>query len=341
MINILITGGAGFIGSNFARFWINNNPEDNVIVLDRLTYAGNKKSIDDLILENNNFKFIQGDICNYELVSSLLYKYKISFVAHLAAESHVDRSINSPKAFINSNVNGTFCLLEAFRDYWCFNNKPSNFRFLHVSTDEVYGSLNSGDKPFNESTPYNPRSPYSASKASSDHLARAWFETYQLPTIISNCSNNYGPYHYPEKLIPLAITNIIRGKSIPIYGNGTNIRDWLFVEDHCRALELILKSDKIGETFCIGGSNEISNIDLINLICNQLDKISRDLTIYPSNKLICFVNDRQGHDYRYSIDSSKLRRELNWESKVSLEKGIEKTIKWFLGNISWWEDLIY
>ena len=339
MINLLITGGAGFIGSNFTRFWIKNNPKDNVFVLDKLSYAGNKKSLEDLLNEKSNLTFIKGDICNYELLISFLEKYNITHIVHLAAESHVDRSITSPKNFIDTNINGTFFLLEAFRNYWYKKNKPSNYRFLHVSTDEVFGSLNDEDASFNESFPYNPRSPYSASKASSDHLVNAWIETYKLPINISNCSNNFGPYQFPEKLIPKAIIKILKGEKIPIYGKGENIRDWLYVEDHCRALELIIKSEFIGEKFCIGASNEIKNIDLIKLVCKEIDNLSISNLRKPSSELIEFVKDRKGHDYRYSIDSSKIKNLLNWESKISLKEGISKTIKWYLDEFEWWEQL--
>ena len=339
MINLLITGGAGFIGSNLVRYWIKNNPKDNIIILDKLTYAGNKNNIESFeSLPNVNF--IEGDICNSELVINLLKRFNISHVAHFAAESHVDRSINSPEIFINTNIFGTYVLLNAFKEYWYEIGKSDKYKFLHISTDEVFGSLQINEQPFNENTPYNPRSPYSASKASSDHLVKAWFDTYGLPVVISNCSNNYGPFHFPEKLIPLSIINILLGKNISIYGNGKNIRDWLYVEDHCAALELILKSNKVGESFCIGGSNEISNIDLINIICNSIDKLINYHPVQPSKRLIKYIPDRLGHDFRYSINSDKLKKELNWESKISLKEGIDKTILWYLNNRSWWEPLL-
>ena len=340
MVNLLITGGAGFIGSNLSNYWFKNNPNDNLIILDKLTYAGNLKNLDNIINSSNRVNFIQGDICDKELIDSILRKFSISHVFNLAAESHVDRSIASPEIFIKTNVMGTLRLLESFKEYWEEKSNPSDYRFVHISTDEVYGSLRQNEKPFDEKNPYKPRSPYSASKASSDHLVKAWFDSYKLPCIISNCSNNYGPYHYPEKLIPLTIINILTGKNIPIYGSGMNIRDWLYVEDHCRALELIIKSNKIGESFCIGGSNEISNIELVKLICNHIDKVSSSHPIKPSNKLITFIKDRKGHDFRYSINSSKIRKDLNWKPKITFEKGIKETINWYLKNKDWWEPLL-
>ncbi len=339
MINLLITGGAGFIGSNFLRYWILNNPESNVLVLDKLTYAGNISNIKDCS-SHPKFKFIKGDICDSKLISILLRRYQITHIANFAAESHVDRSINFPDQFMKTNILGTYSLLDEFKKYWSENRKPKNFKFLQISTDEVFGSLEIDNEPFTEESPYSPRSPYSASKASGDHLVKAWFETYGLPVVLTNCSNNYGPYHYPEKLIPLSIINILEGKNIPIYGNGKNIRDWLYVEDHCRALELILKSKKVGKNFCIGGSNEVSNIELITLICNSIDELVTKLPVKPSKKLITFVPDRLGHDFRYSINASKIKKELNWQTTVPLKQGIKNTINWYLNNESWWRPLL-
>ena len=344
MINLLITGGAGFIGSNLANFWLRHNPNDFVVVLDKLTYAGNKDNLSNLIKNKNNFCFIEGDICDFNLVSNILRRFSITHIAHLAAESHVDRSLKSPESFIKTNIYGTYSLLESFHNYWNEKEQPGNFRFLHVSTDEVFGSLSMGDSPFNEKSSYSPRSPYSASKASSDHLARSWFESYKLPVLISNCSNNYGPYHYPEKLIPLTIINILLNRQIPVYGSGNNIRDWLFVEDHCRALELILKSKILGESYCIGACNEKSNIDLVNMICDQMDQLIKIYSFkriqQPSRNLIKFVKDREGHDFRYSINSSKIQHELGWQSLTSLEDGIKTTISWYLDNVKWWKPLL-
>ena len=339
MINLLITGGAGFIGSNLVDYWINKNPLDNVVVLDKLTYAGNRSNIERFI-NNSNFDFIEGDICNNDLVTSILSKYKITHIAHLEEESHVDRSISLPEIFINTNIYGTYILLEAFRKHWINNGKPIDYRFLHVSTDEVFGALGINDKPFNESSSYKPRSPYSASKASSDHMVKAWFETYKLPIIVSNCSNNYGPFQYPEKLIPLTIINILLGKNIPIYGKGNNIRDWLHVQDHCNALEMILKSNFLGETFCIGGSNEKSNASLINMICDFIEEMQYLSDNKNIKSLIKYVPDRAGHDFRYSIDSSKIRTKLGWSSTISFEEGIKNTINWYFKKQDWWVPLL-
>ncbi|MBO8206821.1 dTDP-glucose 4,6-dehydratase [Prochlorococcus marinus XMU1406] len=334
-ISLLITGGAGFIGSNFVKYLSNNFPEDKIVVIDKLTYAGHKKNIKELI-DNNKISFFKGDISNTKLITKILEEYKITHIANLAAESHVDNSIENPSDFIETNILGTYNLLNVFKNYWKKKGKPTHYRFLQISTDEVFGSLQKNEKPFCESTPYNPRSPYSASKASSDHLVKAWFNTYNLPCIVSNCSNNYGPFHFPEKLIPLTIINIIRGNSIEIYGDGENIRDWLYVSDHCNALCKILKQGIPGKSYCIGGNNEISNLDLVNHICNIFDRKQKISIKNSSTKLIKFIKDRPGHDKRYAINSSLLMKELNWEPKIELTKGLEKTINWYLENEDWW-----
>ncbi|MDJ0600808.1 MAG: dTDP-glucose 4,6-dehydratase [Crocosphaera sp.] len=337
--SILITGGAGFIGSNFVHHWSNNYPDDNVIVLDALTYAGNRQNLAGLE-EKKNFKFIKGDICDRSLIEQLLKEEKITTVAHFAAESHVDRSILGPDAFIQTNVIGTFTLLESFRHYWNEQGKAENYRFLHVSTDEVYGSLEADAPAFTETTPYAPNSPYSASKAGSDHLARAYFHTYNVPTIITNCSNNYGPFHFPEKLIPLMCINILLGKPLPVYGDGQNIRDWLYVGDHCSALETVINQGKPGETYNIGGNNEVKNIDLVTMLCNLMDELASELPVKPSKELITFVKDRPGHDRRYAIDATKIKTELGWTPQETVENGLRKTIQWYLNNQDWWQPLL-
>ncbi len=341
--SLLITGGAGFIAGNFSLHWTKKYPNDKVIILDSLTYASNLNTINELI-NSGKVTFVKGNINDQELVLNLFEKYKINFIAHFAAESHVDRSINMPSAFLESNTLGTFNLLEAFRSYWSKNGSPHDWRFLHVSTDEVFGTLDTYSKPFDESTPYDPRSPYSASKAASDHLVRAWHNTFGIPILITNCSNNYGPYQFPEKLIPLTITNILRNKKIPLYGDGTNIRDWLHVEDHCKALELILLEADPGETFCIGGNNEVENCDLVNKICDLVDQNAKkydwNLTLENSSKLINYVDDRSGHDKRYSIDASKILKKLGWEPSICLDEGLYHTVIWYLENRKWWEPLI-
>ncbi len=337
--SILITGGAGFIGSNFVHHWCQNYPDDQVIVLDALTYAGNRQNLAGLE-DRKYFKFVQGDICDRPLIDQLLKEENITTVAHFAAESHVDRSILGPATFVQTNVIGTFTLLEGFRHYWNEQGKPKNYRFLHVSTDEVYGSLEANDPAFSETTPYAPNSPYSASKAGSDHLARAYFHTYNVPTIITNCSNNYGPYHFPEKLIPLMCINILLGKPLPVYGDGQNIRDWLYVGDHCSALETVINQGKSGETYNIGGNNEVKNIDLVTMLCNLMDELAPDLPVKPSKKLITFVKDRAGHDRRYAIDATKIKTELGWTPQKTVENGLRKTIEWYLNNQDWWQPLL-
>ena len=337
--SIVVTGGAGFIGSNFVRHWCQNYPEDRVVVLDALTYAGNRANIADLET-TANLRFIQGNICDRALVDEILTSEDISTIAHFAAESHVDRSILEPGAFIQTNVVGTFTLLEAFRQRWQRQAESDDYRFLHVSTDEVYGSLELDEPAFTETTPYTPNSPYSASKAGSDHLARAYYHTYGMPTMITNCSNNYGAYHFPEKLIPLMCINILLGKALPVYGDGQNIRDWLYVADHCRALDTVIHKGKPGQTYNIGGNNEVKNIDLVHLICNLMDELTPELPVKPSQKLITFVKDRPGHDRRYAIDASKIKHELGWTPQVTIEEGLRKTVQWYLDHQDWWQPLL-
>jgi dTDP-glucose 4,6-dehydratase len=337
--NILITGGAGFIGSNFVHHWCNNYQSDRVVVLDALTYAGNKDNLASLS-SNTKLKFVQGDICDRSLIDNLLESENIDTVAHFAAESHVDRSIIAPGAFVQTNVVGTFTLLEAFRQRWHSREQPQDDRFLHVSTDEVYGSLAADDPAFTETTPYTPNSPYSASKAGSDHLARAYFHTYEMPTIITNCSNNYGPYHFPEKLIPLMCINILLGKPLPVYGDGQNIRDWLYVEDHCRALDVVIHQGQPGETYNVGGNNEVKNIDLVEQLCSLMDELAPNLPVSPSRNLITFVKDRAGHDRRYAIDASKIKQELGWTPQESVKGGLRRTVEWYLANSDWWQPLL-
>jgi dTDP-glucose 4,6-dehydratase len=337
--SIVITGGAGFIGSNFVHHWCENYPEDRVIVLDALTYAGNLNNLATL-KDRKNFRFLQGDICDRALVDELFAGENIDTVAHFAAESHVDRSILGPGAFVQTNVVGTFTLLESFRQHWLSNHQPDNYRFLHVSTDEVYGSLGVDDPAFTETTPYAPNSPYSASKAGSDHLARAYFHTYGMPTIITNCSNNYGSYHFPEKLIPLMCINILLGKPLPVYGDGQNVRDWLYVRDHCQALDTVIHKGKAGETYNIGGNNEVKNIDLVRMLCDLMDELAPDLPVNPAQNLITFVKDRPGHDRRYAIDASKIRTELGWQPQETVEGGLRKTIQWYLDHRDWWQPLL-
>jgi dTDP-glucose 4,6-dehydratase len=321
-MKLLVTGGAGFIGSNFILYWLKKYPEDKIINLDTLTYAGNLDNLKS-VEENKNYRFIRANICEKERVSEIVSTEKPDIIVHFAAESHVDRSILGPEEFIRTNVLGTFNLLEAAKK----NNK---IRFHHISTDEVFGSLGQEDPQFNENTTYDPRSPYSASKASSDHLVRAYFHTFDLPITISNCSNNYGPFQFPEKLIPLFITNLMENKKIPLYGDGENIRDWLFVEDHCEAIDLILKKGEIGETYCIGGNNEKTNKQIAQKILNEMGK---------DDEMIEFVADRLGHDKRYAIDYSKIQRNLGWEPRTSFEKGIRETIEWYKKNENWWKKL--
>lgn len=339
MSQLLVTGGAGFIGSNFVHYWCNAYPDDRVVVLDALTYAGNQSNLAGLE-GKENFRFVQGDICDRSLVDQLLQQEDIDTVAHFAAESHVDRSILEPGAFIQTNVVGTFALLESFRQRWEAQGKLSGYRFLHVSTDEVYGSLSPSDRAFTETTPYAPNSPYSASKAGSDHLVRAYYHTYGLPTIITNCSNNYGPYQFPEKLIPLMCINCLLGKPLPVYGDGQNVRDWLYVGDHCNALDIVIHQGEPGETYNIGGDNEVKNIDLVQMLCQLMDEFSPDLPVYPAHKLITFVKDRPGHDRRYAINATKIKTQLGWTPTVTVKEGLRRTVEWYLTQRDWWEPLL-
>jgi dTDP-glucose 4,6-dehydratase len=334
MKNILITGGAGFIGSHVVRRFVKNYPDYNIVNLDLLTYAGNLENIAD-IQNEPNYTFVKGDITDEAFIHQLFEKHQFDGVIHLAAESHVDRSITDPLAFVRTNVFGTMTLLNAARQLW--KGKEEGKRFYHVSTDEVYGTLGA-EGLFTEETPYSPNSPYSASKASSDHFVRAYGETYGLPYVLTNCSNNYGPFHFPEKLIPLFINNIINNKPLPVYGDGKYTRDWLFVEDHARAIDLVFHKGKNHETYNIGGFNEWQNIDLVKLLCNVMDrKLGREEG--TSEKLITYVKDRPGHDLRYAIDATKINSELGWEPSVTFEQGLEKTVDWYLANTAWLENV--
>lgn len=336
---LLITGGAGFIGSNFVQHWCAEYPDDRVVVLDALTYAGNLKNLANLT-EHSTFRFVQGDICDRSVVDALLQEEAIDTLVHFAAESHVDRSILGPAAFVQTNVVGTFTLLEAFRQHWLAKGKPETDRFHHVSTDEVYGSLNPDDPAFSETTPYAPNSPYSATKAGSDHLVRSYHHTYGLPTLITNCSNNYGAYHFPEKLIPLMCINILLGKPLPVYGDGQNVRDWLYVGDHCSALDVVIHAGTPGETYNIGGNNEVKNIELVHKICELMNELAPDLPVRPAEDLITFVKDRPGHDRRYAIDATKIRSELGWSPSVTVDEGLRRTIEWYLTHRDWWQPLL-
>jgi len=335
-MRVLVTGGAGFIGSALVRYLVLEKGNE-VLNLDALTYAGTETSLH-AVKDKSNYRFIKADICDERAVKNAIDNFAPDRIMHLAAESHVDRSITGARQFLKTNVMGTFNLLEAARHYWSqlSETKKTSFRFLHVSTDEVYGSLGA-DGLFSEDTPYDPSSPYSASKAASDHLAKAWTRTYGLPIIVSNCSNNYGPYHFPEKLIPLTIINAMEGSSLPVYGAGRNVRDWLYVEDHARALDTIVDRGRVGETYNVGGRNERRNIDVVNRICELLDELRPSGA--PHAQLIKFVQDRPGHDARYAIDATKLESELKWQAKENFDSGIEKTVKWYLENEWWWAPL--
>lgn len=341
-MKILVTGGAGFIGSAVIRYIIKNT-SDSVVNVDKLTYAGNLESLID-VAGNERYAFEQVDICDRIEIERVFNQHQPDAVMHLAAESHVDRSIEGPAAFIETNIVGTYTLLEVARSYWIKldGDKKLNFRFHHISTDEVYGDLKDTDGLFTEETPYEPSSPYSASKASSDHLVRAWLRTYGLPTIVTNCSNNYGPYHFPEKLIPLTILNALDGKPLPVYGNGMQIRDWLFVEDHARALYKVVTDGKVGETYNIGGHNEKTNIEVVKTICALLEELvpEKPSNVEHYDDLISFVSDRPGHDIRYAIDASKIQKDLGWIPCETFESGLKKTVEWYLNNTQWWQRVL-
>lgn len=335
MRNLLITGGAGFIGSHVVRLFVCKYPHYQVVNLDKLTYAGNPANVSD-IAQEPNYRFVKADICDFDQLKQVFETYHIDSVIHLAAESHVDRSITDPFSFARTNVMGTLNLLQAAREYW--KDSYRDRLFYHISTDEVYGALSFGDTLFTEQTRYDPHSPYSASKASSDHFVRAYHDTYGLPVVISNCSNNYGPYQFPEKLIPLFISHIRHNKPLPVYGKGENVRDWLYVEDHARAIDLIFHAGRIGETYNIGGFNEWRNIDLIRILIRTVDRLM-GRAAGTSEQLITYVTDRAGHDLRYAIDATKLKHELGWEPSLQFEEGIEKTVRWYLDHQSWLDDI--
>lgn len=348
MQNVLITGAAGFIGSNFVHYWLGKYPQHQVTILDALTYAGNKHNLADII-HNSNLSFVEGSICDNELVKELLSSREIDTIIHFAAESHVDRSITGPDAFIETNIVGTHCLLRNAKDYWLGGDEVKPHHFHHVSTDEVYGTLSPTDPAFSETTPYAPNSPYAASKAASDHLVRAYHHTFGLKVTTSNCSNNYGPYHFPEKLIPLCLLNILAGKALPIYGDGQQIRDWLYVDDHSRGIDLVISKGVAGETYNIGGNNEWANIDVVNLLCKIVDDrfaANPELALRfpespcaqakPANSLITYVKDRPGHDTRYAIDAQKIMGELGYKPLEDFDSGLNKTVDWYLNNQPWW-----
>jgi len=349
--NLLVTGGAGFIGTNFVQYWHENHSDDRIVVLDALTYAGNKDNLEPY-LGKNNFEFINGSICDRQLLDRTFKEYKIDRVINFAAESHVDRSIVGPDDFINTNILGTYELLRSAKNSWQSSGTEDHL-FHHISTDEVYGSLGPGDPAFNESNTYAPNSPYSASKASSDHLVRSYHHTYGLKTTTSNCSNNYGAYQFPEKLIPLCLIKVLKGESLPIYGDGKQVRDWLHVDDHCRGIELVIKNGKYGETYNIGGNNEWRNIDLVNLICEAVDELfekkSELNSLFPNapsaqghdaKSLITYVKDRPGHDTRYAVNANKIKSELGFSAAVAFERGIQSTIKWYIENQDWWLSIL-
>ena len=339
-MNILVTGGSGFIGSNLVRLLVREKGA-SVVNLDKLTYAGNQESLSDLS-DDSNYAFEQVDLCDADAVRKIFVYHQPDAVMHLAAESHVDRSIDGPGKFVQTNVVGTFNLLQAALGYWkSLEGEPKeSFRFLHVSTDEVYGSLEADASGFSETTRYDPHSPYSASKAASDHLARAWGDTYGLPILVTNCSNNYGPYQFPEKLIPVVILKCLRGEPIPVYGKGENIRDWLYVTDHAEALYAVLTKGRVGETYNIGGNNERQNIELVRTLCKLMDQLHPPAVHKSYQELITFVTDRPGHDLRYAIDPTKIKSELGWEPKEDFESGFRKTVQWYLENKEWWANIL-
>jgi dTDP-glucose 4,6-dehydratase len=337
---IVVTGGAGFIGSNFVLQWLASE-SSGIINLDKLTYAGNPANLV-AVSRDRRYRFLQGDICDRELVAELLITHRPRAIVHFAAESHVDRSIHGPDDFVRTNVIGTFSMLEESRAYWSglAGDQRDSFRFLHVSTDEVYGSLGPNDPPFTEHTQYAPNSPYSASKAASDHLVRAYFHTYGLPVLTTNCSNNYGPYQFPEKLIPLVILHAMNGRPIPVYGDGQNVRDWIYVADHCEAIRTVLANGGTGETYNVGGGNELKNIEVVETICSTLDELRPNDPVVPHKALIKFVTDRPGHDRRYAMNSSKIESELRWKPRETFASGIRKTVEWYLDNQPWIQGVI-
>ncbi len=338
MQNVLVTGGAGFIGSNFVRYILQHEPGIRIINLDALTYAGRLENLTGLPSADHHI-FVHGDICDHALVDDLLHRYAIDTIVHFAAETHVDRSIVGPEKFIQSNIVGTFTMLEAARQAWLVDKvlPLAKVRFHHISTDEVFGALGPGDPPFNEATTYAPNSPYAASKAASDHLVRAYYTTYGLPFTITNCSNNYGPYQFPEKLIPLVVLNGRDVKELPVYGDGMQVRDWLYVEDHCEAVHRVIQRGRVGETYLVGGNNQQSNIEIVKAICQILDEIQSRADQLPHASLIKYVGDRPGHDRRYAMDSSKIQRELGWRPRHSLKTGLEETVRWYLEHPAWVE----
>lgn len=352
MNNLLVTGGAGFIGSNFVKYWLSQYPKNKIVVLDALTYAGNLENLEE-DLNNPQLTFVEGNICNQALVETLLQTHQINTLVHFAAESHVDRSISGPDEFIQTNILGTYSLLKAAKVVWLDQETPIQHRFHHVSTDEVYGSLASDEPAFAEDHPYAPNSPYSASKAASDHLVRAYHHTYGLQVTTSNCSNNYGPYHFPEKLIPLVIINILHNKNLPIYGDGQQIRDWLYVEDHAYGIDLVLQNGKVGECYNIGGHNEWANIDIVELVCSLIEEefeqhpelinkfpLAKAASQKQTETLVEYVTDRLGHDRRYAIDATKSKNDIGYQPKESFETGIRKTIQWYLHNENWWKSVL-
>ena len=345
MPRLLITGGAGFIGSNFVHYWIRNYPDDKVVVLDALTYAGSRANLAS-VKNHPGFLFVHDDIRDYNLVLNLIQDQEIDTIVHFAAESHVDRSIHGPDAFVDTNIIGTHTLLKVAKKIWLgsqssvLNPRSSNFRFHHISTDEVYGSLGPDELDFSETKAYAPNSPYAASKAGSDFLVRAYYKTYGLPMTISNCSNNYGPYQHPEKLIPLLILNCLDGKPLPIYGDGLNVRDWLYVEDHCRGIDLILKKGRIGQTYNIGGNCEKTNLEVVETVCTLMDEIHPDKNLSPYSSLLTYAKDRPGHDRRYAVDAGKITGELEYAPIESFETGMRKTIEWYLENLEWCKEVM-
>lgn len=334
---LLVTGGAGFIGTNFVHYWLNKYPHTHVVVLDALTYAGRRENLQ-VFASQANFRFVHGDILDQELVENLLLSENLDTIVHFAAESHVDRSIYGPDAFFRTNIDGTHSLLKAAKKAWLEEKPGFAHRFHHISTDEVYGTLSPTDPAFTETTPYAPNSPYAASKASSDHIVRAYHHTYGLQTTTSNCSNNYGPYQYPEKLIPLAISRLLQGQPVPIYGDGQQIRDWLYVEDHNRGIDLILHKGKVGETYNIGGNNEQANLNLVHELCALLDERFPDSEHAPHHQHITYVTDRPGHDRRYAIDNRKICRELGYQPQETFQSGLAKTLDWYLQRPTFWQD---